>query len=99
MKLLSKNLKIETLVAALKQREREIFDYQINIDNFRLAIEKLNSKQNSVVTDMSEFKNQLEQLLSSNILEQAKSQLLYDVILQQLDGVDLTQYLEVENVD
>lgn len=99
MKLLSKNLKIETLVAALKQREREIFDYQINIDNFRLAIEKLNSKQNSVVTDMSEFKNQLEQLLSSNILEQSKSQLLYDVILQQLDGVDLTQYLEVENVD
>jgi hypothetical protein len=67
---------------AAEQREREILDYQINIDNYRLAIKKIEQES---IDDLLEFKTQLESLLQSSVLEQAKAKLIYDVIVEQLD--------------
>lgn len=71
--------KKEILQQAKLAREEEIFSYQINIDNYRLAIDK--SKND---LDLSDFANQLELLLKSSIIEQKKAKIMLDVISEQL---------------
>ena len=71
---------IELLESALVARERELCEYQVNIDNFRLAINRAGNDP-----DLQEFKAQLQNLLASSLLEQKKSQIMYDVIKYQLE--------------
>jgi len=73
--------KNEILTEALKARDEEILHYQINIDNYVLAIEL--AKQDS---EMAEFKTRLEELLSSSRIEQKKAIIMRDVIRQQLEA-------------
>jgi hypothetical protein len=72
--------RIETLTNALEGRRREITEYQINIDNFRLAIDKI--KDDDI--ELQSFKAHLQTLLQENIIEQRKSQIMLEVIEQQL---------------
>lgn len=77
--------RIQILKNNLAVRQREVMHYQINIDNYRLAIQKIES---SNLTDLAEFSNQLKELLNSSIKEQAKEQLMADVIAEQLKEVE-----------
>lgn len=67
------------LTTAYDTRVKEITEYQVNIDNFRLAIEKIGDD-----ADLQEFKNHLSGLLSSSLLEQKKAKIMLSVIEQQL---------------
>lgn len=71
------------LQQAVEQRNQEIFDYQVNIDNYRIAI-ALASKD----PDLTDFTKQLNDLLRSSIIEQKKSQIMLDVALIQLKELE-----------
>lgn len=70
----------ELLTAALESRTKEVIEYQVNIDNFRLAIDRIKDKP-----ELQSFKENLEGLLSSSLVEQQKAQILLDVIKIQLE--------------
>lgn len=72
--------KKELLKNALTTRMNEVTEYQVNVDNFRLAIEKIGEDP-----FLQEFKKQLEELLSSTLHEQRKSQIMLEVIQSQLE--------------
>jgi hypothetical protein len=69
----------ELLASALDARQKEITEYQVNIDNFGMAIEKIGDDP-----DLQEFKTHLKGLLSSSIIEQKKAKIMLSVIQQQL---------------
>jgi hypothetical protein len=70
----------EILTVALDTRIKEVTEYQVNITNFRLAIERIGDD-----AELQEFKQQLQGLLASSILEQRKTQIMLDVIKSQLE--------------
>jgi hypothetical protein len=70
----------EILIAALDARIKEVTEYQVNIDNFRLAIERVGDDP-----ELQDFKANLSGLLASSILEQRKAQIMLDVIRAQLE--------------
>jgi hypothetical protein len=70
----------EILTAALEARIREVTEYQVNIDNFRLAIARVGDD-----CALQDFRAQLEHLLASSILEQKKAQIMLEVIQSQLE--------------
>lgn len=70
----------EILSSALDARIKEVTEYQVNIDNFRLAIERIGDD-----VELQEFKAQLEGLLASSVLEQRKALLMLDVIKSQVE--------------
>lgn len=72
--------KNELLKNAVTTRIKEVTEYQVNIDNFRLALEKI--KNDPYLVD---FKTQLENLLKANIYEQRKAQVMLEVIQSQLE--------------
>jgi hypothetical protein len=72
--------KLEILSEALKAREEEVLHYQINIDNYRLAIEK--SKDDE---ELTEFVDRLRELLASSLLEQKKAKIMLEVIREQVE--------------
>lgn len=76
--------RIQILKDNLLVRQREVMHYQINIDNYRLAIKKIESNQ----PELFEFANHLKDLLQSSLREQAKEKLMVDVIAEQLKGVE-----------
>jgi len=67
----------------LELRNNEVAEYQLNIDNFKRAIEKINT-QYAENQDMLDFKEQLIKLLADNQREQLKSIIMRDVIADQL---------------
>lgn len=79
--------KIEVLKEALAARKEEIASYQINIDNYRLAIEKIakeHTGNSRIDKAMREFSSQLQELLSESLVEQRKAEIIHDVIAQQI---------------
>lgn len=82
------NKKIDTLKLALEARDREFFDYQINIDNFERAIKKIENSE-ELATTMSTFKENLQETLRQSKHEQTKCSIIRDVIKEQL--FELTQ--------
>jgi anti-sigma factor RsiW len=77
--------RLDMLTAAHEHRQREVMHHQINIDNYRLAIEEIAEKHPEDV-GMAEFANRLQELLASSIIEQAKEVIMRDVIAKQLAG-------------
>ncbi len=80
--------KLEIFQTSLATRKDEIMHYQINIDNYRLAIEKI-AKEHTGNSDldlaMQDFSNQLQALLKESIIEQRKAQIIHDVIEKQIE--------------
>ncbi len=74
--------KKDILAAAFAAREEELLGYQINIDNYRLAVEHINASGDA---DLLPFREQLQGLLTSEVLEQKKARVIWAVIKQQLD--------------
>lgn len=78
------NYKNKILTESLNARIREITEYQVNIDNFKLAINLIADDH-----ELLNFKQQLDGLLSTSILEQRKAQIMLTVIQQQLEIQDV----------
>ena len=76
--------KLETLQSALVARNDEIDEYQINIDNYTRAIDKIN-KQHADNPAIIEFRDRLADMLASNKTEQLKANIIRDVIADQLN--------------
>ena len=72
--------KYEILKDALVAREQEIMGYQINIDNYTLAIEHIKTSDDE---DLADFCQKLELLLASEKLEQKKAKVMLFVVQQQ----------------
>ena len=79
--------KLETLQSALDARNDELLHYQINIDNYTRAIDKINAEhQNNPA--MIEFRDRLADMLESHKTEQLKSMIIRDVIADQLNEME-----------
>ena len=76
--------KEQILNAALLAREQEIFQYQINITNYKLAIEEMEKLPLSEQEELSDFSSQLKELLRTESLEQKKSKIMLSVIRKQV---------------
>ena len=70
---------------ALKHRESEVLMHQINIDNYRLALEEI-AENYADDPYLDEFAARLNDLLQSSIIEQRKEVIMRDVIAKQLAG-------------
>ena len=77
--------KIELLTAALVHREAEVFQHQINIDNYTLAIAEIDANYADDAA-IQEFRARLADLLTSSTIEQRKEIIMRDVIAKQLEG-------------
>jgi len=79
--------KLESLQSALDARNNEFVEYQINIDNYTRAIDKINAEhQNNPA--MIEFRDRLTAMLESHKIEQLKSMIIRDVIADQLNEME-----------
>jgi hypothetical protein len=78
--MINNSYKKALLTSALEARANEITEYQVNIDNFQLAIAKIDEDEY-----LQEFKKQLEELLESSLFEQAKAKIMFEVIQSQLE--------------
>jgi hypothetical protein len=77
--------KIEILQNSKTHRQENVDQYQINIDNYTLAIAEI--EQNHVGDEsLAAFKQQLESLLKSEIAEQKKEMIMITVINKQLEN-------------
>lgn len=79
--------KLETLQSALKTRNDEILGYQINIDNYSRAINKINAEYTENLA-MVEFRDRLTEMLESHKTEQLKAIIIRDVIADQLTELE-----------
>jgi hypothetical protein len=79
--------KLETLQSALTAREDEILGYQINIDNYTRAIDKINA-EHADNPAMIEFRERLVDMLASHKTEQLKAIIIRDVIADQLTELE-----------
>lgn len=75
--------KLETLQSALVAREDEILGYQINIDNYARAIDKINA-EHADKPAIVEFRDRLTEMLEQHKTEQLKAIIIRDVIADQL---------------
>lgn len=76
--------KNEILSQALEARIQEVLHYQINIDNYTIALKKIAELSIEEQQELSAFAEQLRGLLASEILEQKKAKIMLSVIEEQL---------------
>lgn len=79
--------KIDILTQAFEHRNQEILEYQINIDNYTLAIAKISKEYTGaspIDVAMIEFRSHLENMLQTSLIEQRKSIIIRDVVKEQL---------------
>jgi hypothetical protein len=106
--------KIKMLVTSVKAREEEVLHYQVNIDNYAIAIDgismlypeglteeevqldpmTLNSVEERTRVNALQFKASLEKLLIEHELQRDKAQVMLDVVMVQLAGVDIKDVYE-----
>jgi len=75
----------EILRINLDARVQEVMHYQINIDNYTLALENIASMNADERAELSGFADQLRGLLASEKLEQKKAKVMLEVLRQQLE--------------
>ena len=81
--------KLQTLQASLEPRNDEILNYQINIDNYTRAIDKINT-QYVDNPDLIEFRDKLAVEVKNHKTEQLKSIIIRDVIADQINELETT---------
>lgn len=75
----------EILKSSLDARVQEVMHYQINIDNYRIALDEIGKLPDDERAELLVFKEQLQALLSSEKIEQKKAQIMLNVIKQQVE--------------
>jgi hypothetical protein len=71
----------DILTQSVEARENDIMLYQINIDNYRAAIADIEANH----PDLSDFADQLQDLLQSSLREQKKEQIMLAAIKANLE--------------
>jgi hypothetical protein len=71
------------LQSNIDQRTQEIFEYQVNIDNYKIAIDLASNDP-----DLKGFVDQLNHLLETSIIEQKKSKIMLQVAEIQLKELE-----------
>jgi hypothetical protein len=74
----------EILKSSLDARIQEVMHYQINIDNYRIALEEISKMSDDDRAMLSGFSDQLRTLMSSEKLEQKKAQIMLTVLQKQV---------------
>jgi hypothetical protein len=74
----------EILESSVKARENEIMLYQLNIDNYTLALKHMSKMDLDEQAELSGFADQLRSLLASEKLEQKKAKVMLEVLRQQM---------------
>jgi hypothetical protein len=74
----------EILAASLDARVQEVMHYQINIDNYTLALAEIKNLPEQDRDELKVFADQIQNLLISEILEQKKANIMLAVIRKQL---------------
>jgi hypothetical protein len=75
----------EILAMSLEARVAEVMHYQINIDNYTIALQEIGNLPPEELTELSEFADQLRTLLISEKLEQKKAKIMLSVIRKQVE--------------
>ena len=76
----------EILQMSLDGRVQEVMHYQINIDNYTIALSEIAKLSPEDQAELSEFAGQLRSLLASEKLEQKKANIMLAVIRQQVEA-------------
>jgi hypothetical protein len=93
------NHQLKSAVTSLIQRESEVAQYQVNIDNYRAALTLIANKSGAEQAELDDFRQMINKLLASELLEQKKVQVMLEVALLQLAGQDITTLVkEAQNV-
>lgn len=74
----------EILQMSLDARIQEVMHYQINIDNYTIALEHISSLPKEEQSELASFADQLRSLLASEKLEQKKAKVMLEVVKQQI---------------
>ena len=74
----------EILKASLEARIQEVMHYQINVDNYRIALEEISKMSDDERVMLSGFSDQLRTLMASEKLEQKKAQVMLTVLQKQV---------------
>ena len=82
---IGKKDKLKSLIAQLRAREQEVFNYQVNIDNYTIAI--------PLATEGGDFRLKMEKLLVTEKDQQYCAQLMLDVVESQLEDEDIAELL------
>ena len=75
---------IDTLALNVVHREREVHQYQINIDNYALALQHITSLSTDEQVELTAFAEQLRELLASEKIEQKKAKIMLAVLQAQV---------------
>jgi hypothetical protein len=75
----------EILKTSLEARESEVMHYQINIDNYTLALQEIETLSADERAELSGFTEQLRTLLTSEKLEQKKAKIMLAVVKKQME--------------
>ena len=75
--------KLSILTPALQGRDQELLGYQINIDNYILAIAKINADYPDN-DDLLAFRDELQARLDEERRQQLRSRVIRDVIADQV---------------
>jgi hypothetical protein len=75
---------VNTLKESLSAREQEVEYYQINIDNYTIALDEISKLPDDERAELSGFAEQLTGLLASERLEQKKAKIMLAVIKRQI---------------
>lgn len=76
----------EKLQGALKAREQEVENYQINITNYEMAIADIETLGAQEQEPLAAFHAQLVNLLAAERMEQSKAQIMLNVLRKQVEG-------------
>jgi hypothetical protein len=76
----------EILQMSLDARVQEVMHYQINIDNYTIALNEIAKLPPQEQAELSEFAGQLRGLLASEKLEQKKAKIMLEVVRQQVEA-------------
>jgi hypothetical protein len=74
----------EILKSSLDARTQEVMHYQINIDNYRIALEEISNMSDDDRVMLAGFSDQLRTLMASERLEQKKAQVMLTVLQKQV---------------
>jgi len=75
----------ETLAQSLTGRTGEVQLYQLNIDNYRLAIEHIDGMSAEDQVELAEFRSELEQRLAAELHQQKRANVMLAVVQKQLE--------------
>ena len=75
----------EILAVSLDARIQEVMHYQINIDNYTIALEEIGNLPPDERVELSAFAEQLRTLLTGEKLEQKKARIMLSALKRQVE--------------